>query len=67
MTKNMICYNRLLNKLSLDGDNSSSYNIAKTIFDGGGHLMTEDGRSLGSVVINNESDFFDSFVLVDFF
>ena len=67
MTKNIICYNRLLNKLSLDGDNSSSFDIAKTIFDGGGHSMMEDGRSLGSVIIDNETDFFNSFGLVDFF
>ena len=67
LTKNVICYNRVLHKLSLDGDNSSSFDIAKTIFDGGGHAMTDDGRSLGSVVIENDEFFFNSFILIDFF
>lgn len=64
---NCMCYNRMLGKLSIDGVNESAYNIAKDIFDGGGHARTDDGRSLGSVVIEDEDFFFNSFILVDFF
>jgi len=67
LSKNVICYNRTLNKLSFDGDNSAAYDIANTVFNGGGHPDLEEGRSLGSAVIDDEQLFFDSFIILDIF
>jgi len=64
---NVVCYNKQLKKISIDGTNSSAFDVAKNIFDGGGHATTDDGRSLGSVVIEDENLFFKSFILTDFF
>lgn len=63
--RNYICYNRILKKLSMNGTNA--YNIANEIFGGGGHISVDDGNSLGSVIIEDENIFYDSFVIVDIF
>ena len=50
---NIACYNKYINKLSLDGNNDSAYNIAVG-FGGGGHANTDEtGRSLGSTTVDN--------------
>jgi len=66
--KNILCYNRTLKKLSIDSSNNSAYDIAKNIFNGGGHDSIDNGnRSIGSVVVDDEKTFLNSFLLVDFY
>ena len=67
MSKNIVCYNKMLRKLSFDSDNSAAYDIAAEIFNGGGHPDLEEGRSLGSVVIDDEQLFLNSFIVLDIF
>jgi len=67
ISKNIVCYNKMLRKLSFDGDNSAAYNIASEVFNGGGHPDLEEGRSLGSVVIDDEQTFFNSFIILDIY
>lgn len=62
--RNYACYNKMLKKLSINGTNA--YDIAKDIFDGGGHMGDEE-NSLGSVVIEDENIFYDSFMIVDIY
>lgn len=64
---NIVCYNRMLKKLTLDGSNNAAHNIADILFNGGGHSDLDNGRSLGSVIIDNEAEFMDSFIVVDIF
>jgi hypothetical protein len=54
----------MLRKLSINGTNA--FDIAKNIFDGGGHMGDEE-NSLGSVVIEDENIFYDSFMIVDIY
>ncbi len=65
LTKNIICYNKMINKVSLDSSNNSSFDIAKQLFGGGGHIL-EDEMSLGSAKIN-ETDFLNSFIILEIF
>ena len=62
--RNYACYNKMLRKLSINGTNA--FDIAKNIFDGGGHMGDEE-NSLGSVVIEDENIFYDSFMIVDIY
>lgn len=69
LMKNIACYNRRLNKLTLDGDNNSSFEIATSYSKpGGGHLgTTSDGKgSIGSVIVSEE-EFMNSLVIKEFF
>ena len=62
--RNYVCYNKMLKKLSINGANA--YDIAKNIFGGGGHIGDER-NSIGSVVIEDENIFYDSFMIVDIY
>jgi hypothetical protein len=62
--RNYVCYNKTLKKLSVNGANA--YDIAKNIFNGGGHIGDER-NSIGSVVIEDENIFYDSFMIVDIY
>lgn len=66
--ENMICYNKMLNKVSFDSSNNSGYTIASEIFNGGGHSQSiNDSRSIGSASVSNEQEFLNSFRLLNFY
>jgi len=66
--ENMICYNKMLNKVSFDSSNNSGYTIASEIFKGGGHSQSiNDSRSIGSAFVSNEQEFLNSFRLLNFY
>ena len=67
VAKNIVCYNKMLRKLSFDGSGSAAYDVAASVFKGGGHSVLEEGRSLGSVVVDDEQLFLNSFVVTDVF
>lgn len=69
MMKNIACYNKTLNKLTLDGESESSYNIATSFTSsGGGHCNTisEGVGSIGSVKVL-EDEFINSIIVKEFF
>lgn len=63
---NIACYNIAVNKLSLDGITASAYKIAEAL-GGGGHANTGDGRSLGSVKVDNIDTVLSECVVLDIF
>ena len=63
---NIVCYNKYLGKLSLDSSNPSAFEIAK-YFNGGGHAATDDGRSIGSTVIDDINVLMSNILVVDIF
>lgn len=68
LSDNAICYNKCLNKISLDSQNNSAYDIAKNIFDGGGHNHLDGGNaSLGSAMIPQEEIFYNSYSIYEIF
>ena len=69
LMKNIACYNKTLNKLTLDGETESSFIIAKSFtIKGGGHCDTiEEGKgSIGSVNVA-EKEFNESIIIKEFF
>ena len=69
LMKNIACYNKTLNKLTLDGETESSFIIAKSFtIKGGGHCDTiEEGKgSIGSVNVI-EKEFNESIIIKEFF
>lgn len=63
---NIMCYNMYLDKLSIDGNNSSAFLIAQEL-GGGGHGSIEDGRSIGSVVIDDINDVLSNSAIIEIF
>lgn len=63
-TDNIMCYNMNISKLSIDGSDGSAYTIAEAL-GGGGHKSTSDGRSIGSVKIDNINKFLDMCIIID--
>ena len=66
--ENIICYNKMLNKVSFDSSNNSGYTIASDVFNGGGHSQSiVDSRSIGSASVSSEQEFLNSFRLLNFY
>lgn len=69
LMSNIACFNKQLNKLTLDSKSTdSAFKIATTYSTpGGGHLGTSDsGGSIGSVIVP-EKEFMDSIIIKEFF
>jgi len=65
---NIVCYNRILNKLSFDSSNESGFVIASEIFNGGGHKNTDGGiKSIGSAIVSSYEEFINSFNILNFY
>ena len=61
---NIMCYNMNISKLSIDGSDTSAYAIAE-VLGGGGHKSTSDGRSIGSVKVDDINKFLDMCIIID--